>query len=66
LTENLFNDIASSAMFQLLRLYEYFTAPGSHLQISQHQANVKHETFTVSYHSYTTFLPQNNWRLYID
>ena len=30
-----------------------------HLQISQHQARFKHENFTVSYHSYLTFLPQN-------
>ena len=25
-----------------------------HLQISQHQARLKHENFTLSYHSYTT------------
>jgi len=30
-----------------------------HLQISQHQANSKHENFTLSYHSYTTIPPQN-------
>jgi len=30
-----------------------------HLQISQHQASVKHENFTLSYHSYTALLPQN-------
>jgi len=30
-----------------------------HLKISQHQASLKHENFTLSYHSYTTFLPQN-------
>jgi len=29
------------------------------LQISQHQASLKHENFTLSYHSYTTLLPQN-------
>jgi len=28
-----------------------------HLQISQHQASLKHENFTLSYH--TTLLPQN-------
>jgi len=28
-----------------------------HLQISQHQARLKHDDFTVSYHS--TLLPQN-------
>jgi len=30
-----------------------------HLQISQHQASLKHENFTVSYHSYPTLLPQH-------
>jgi len=30
-----------------------------HLEISQHQARLKHENFTVSYHSYPTLLPQN-------
>ena len=30
-----------------------------HLQISQHQARLKHEDFTVSYHSYPTLLPEN-------
>jgi len=30
-----------------------------HVQISQHQANFKHENLTMSYHSYTTLLPQN-------
>jgi len=29
------------------------------LQISQHEASLKHENFTLSYHSYTTLLPQN-------
>jgi len=30
-----------------------------HLQISQHQASLKHENFTLSYQSYITFLPQS-------
>jgi len=30
-----------------------------HLQMSQHQASLKHENFTLSYHSYTTLLLQN-------
>jgi len=30
-----------------------------HLQISQHQARLKHENFTVPYHSYPALLPQN-------
>jgi len=30
-----------------------------HLQISQYQATLTHENFTLSYHSYTTLLPQN-------
>jgi len=34
-----------------------------HLQISQHQASLKHENFTLSYHSYTTLLPQNIFQL---
>jgi len=37
---------------------EYFTVTDSHLQISQHQASLKHENFTESYHSCTTLLPQ--------
>jgi len=32
-----------------------------HLQISQHQASLKHENLTVSYHRYTTLAPQNIW-----
>jgi len=30
-----------------------------HFQISQHQARLKHENFTVWYHSYPTLLSQN-------
>jgi len=30
-----------------------------HLQISQHQAILKPENLTLSYHSYTTLVPQN-------
>ena len=30
-----------------------------HLQIPQHQASLKHENFTLLYHSYTTLLQQN-------
>ena len=30
-----------------------------HLQVSQHQARLKHENFTVSYHSHPTLLLQN-------
>jgi len=30
-----------------------------HLQISQPQASLKRENFTLSYHCYTTLLPQN-------
>jgi len=36
-------------------VHEYFTATDSHLQISQHQVNLKTENFTVSYHSYTYY-----------
>jgi len=38
---------------------EYFMETDLHLQISQHQATLKHENFTLSYHGYTTLLPQN-------
>jgi len=34
-----------------------------HLQISQHQARLKHENFTVSYLSYPTLLPLNILKL---
>jgi len=42
-------------------IHEYFMETGLHLQISQHQASLKHKNFTLSYHrhSYTTLLPQN-------
>jgi len=30
-----------------------------YLQISQHQARLKHENLAVSHHSYPTLLPQN-------
>jgi len=46
-------------------VHEYFTATDSHLQISQHQASLKHENVAVSYHSYTTLLSQNNLQLHI-
>jgi len=32
---------------------EYFMETDFHLQISQHQARLIHENFTLSYHSYT-------------
>jgi len=38
---------------------EYFMETDLHLQTSQHQPSLKHEKFTLSYHSYTTLLPQN-------
>ena len=40
-------------------IHEYFMETDLHLQISQHQARLKHENFTVSYHRYLTLLPQN-------
>jgi len=40
-------------------VHEYFMETDSHFQISQHQARLKHENFTESYHSYATLLPQN-------
>jgi len=40
-------------------IHEYLMETDLHLQISQHQARLKHENYTLSYHSYTTLLPQN-------
>jgi len=40
-------------------IHEYFMETDLHLKISQQQASLKHENFTLSYHSYTTLLPQN-------
>jgi len=40
-------------------IHEYFMETDLHLQISQHQASLKHENCTLSYHSYATLLPQN-------
>ena len=40
-------------------IHEYFNETDLHLQISQHQASLKPESFTVSYHSYPTLLTQN-------
>jgi len=40
-------------------IHEYFMETDLHLQISQHQASLKQENFTLSYHSYTTLPPQN-------
>jgi len=39
-------------------IHAYFMEKDLHLQIPQHQASLKHENFTLSYHSYTTLLPQ--------
>jgi len=40
-------------------VHEYFAVTHSHLQIVQHKTSLKDANFTVSYHSYTTLLPQN-------
>jgi len=40
-------------------VHEHFAETDSHLHTSQHQASLKHENFTVSYHSHTTLPPQN-------
>ena len=39
--------------------HEYFMETDLHLQISLHQASLKHENFTLSYHSYTTLKHEN-------
>jgi len=61
-----------SCSYVVNSVHEYFAVTDSHLQISHHQASLKHENFVVSYHSYTTLLPQNilqlqlhfSWTLY--
>jgi len=40
-------------------IHEYCMETELHLQISQHQASLKYENSTLSYHSFTTLLPQN-------
>jgi len=45
-------------------IHEYFMETDLHLQISQHQVSLKHESFTLSYHSSTTLLPQNILQLH--
>jgi len=49
----------NSYSYVVYSVHEYFAETDSHLQISQHQASLKHENFTVSYHSHSTLLPQN-------
>ena len=38
--------------------HKYFAVTDSYLEISQHQASLKQENVTESYHSYATLLPQ--------
>ena len=45
-------------------IHEYFMKTDLHLRISQHQASLKHENFTLSYHSYTTLLLHNILQLH--
>jgi len=59
------NTLAYSCCCIANSVHEYFAVTDSHLQISQHQASFKHENFTVSYHSYTTLLPQNIYILVV-
>jgi len=40
-------------------IHGYFLETDSHLQTSQHQASLKHENLTVSYHKHTTLLTKN-------
>jgi len=48
-------------------IHEYFMEKDLHLQMShsQHQASLKHENFTLSYHSYTTLLRQKILQLQV-
>ena len=48
-----------SCSYVVNSIHQYFMETDFHLQISQHQARLKHENFTVSFHSYPTLLPQN-------
>ena len=48
-----------SCSYVVNSIQEYFMETDLHLQIWQHQARLKHENFTVSYHCYPTLLPQN-------
>jgi len=48
-----------SCSYVVNSIHEYFMETDLHFQISQQQAHLKQEKFTVSYHSYSTLLPQN-------
>jgi len=48
-----------SCSYVVNSIHEYFMETDLLLQISQHQARLKHNNFTVSYHSNPTLLPQN-------
>jgi len=52
-----------SCTYVVNSVYEYLVETDSHLQISQRQASLKHENFTVSYYNYITILPQNILKL---
>ena len=47
-----------NSSYVVYSLHEYFVVTDSRLQLSQYQASLKQENFTVTYHSYTTLLPQ--------
>jgi len=48
-----------SCSYVVNSIHAYFIETYFHLQITQHQARLKHKNFTVSYHSCPTLLPQN-------
>jgi len=48
-----------SCIYVVNFVHEYFMETDLHLQISQHKASLKPENLTLSYHSYTTLVPQN-------
>jgi len=48
-----------SCIYVVNFIHEYFMETDLHLQISQPQASLKPENLTLSYHSYTTLVPQN-------
>jgi len=47
----------NSCSYLVNSVHDYFAETDWYLQISQHQGSLKHENFTVSYHSYRTSLP---------
>ena len=54
-----------SCIYVVNFIHEYFMETDLHMQTSQHQASLKPEIHTLSYHSYTTLVPQNILQLQV-